>query len=357
MLNVSRPSQILKYAIHQDWNELDRIVSSDNVDWEYMLRRASANRMLYIVAKHLAGYVENRGEQIDGLNQPLLTPIIKGGEEILDHQAQAVQILKDVCEQGGVPYRIVKTGRPFPFITNDVDLLIRPEDYQKVLSLFEGWGAEVKPFKPKLQMDIYLPNLRTRLDLHSGFFWQGIANIGFELVWENPVAQEIFGVPCVVANPTAEWILVFLNLIGERMHVPWLDFLFLKRQIETANSDVILSQARQYGWVGSLVTLLSILDNLNESLYGEKLWFQQRFATVNFPKVSMPKTAGLPYLFSLRFTAKVFLERFQRQAKVSLYDMAYYGYAKLRYHWSREARVPVWGDWFNFEHRVWRYDK
>lgn len=292
--------------------------------WGRFLRLASVNRVLYFVCERIRG---EKGIDVPPAAKNNIDTVFLQGREEIGRAAQTLKLLTNVFEKAGLDFLVVKTIKEFPYVFNDIDILVRAEEYKKACKVLGKQGGVVRPYEPKRQADICLEGY-TNVDLHRGFHWQNSEYLDLDFVWRKPQKRRYQGVEFPVPSDSVRWALVVLNILFERYYISFSDFFFLKRGLVKIDAQKVISQAKKYNWDEALGGFLEILGGLEG---------HERF----------------PYILPSRYMLGVFWEGLRRKYSIKLFQMAYYTFAKIRFHLTKGRKVPVYGDWFNFERLRW----
>jgi thymidylate kinase len=128
-------------------------------------------------------------------------------ENRLESFRRSIHYMRRIIEGGGVDnYVLIKTIDDFHFIGNDIDVLVSPSDFEKVLSElkrnFESYDIrEIKYDKAKDvgKMDVF-PERGLKLDIHSYIGWGNIVFFDFKELFQFIENGKLFGINCKVLN-------------------------------------------------------------------------------------------------------------------------------------------------------------
>jgi hypothetical protein len=330
---------------------LVRNVNFERVNWNKVLRRASVNRVAYLFALNLMSMPDIPKSTSLVKNLELL---VSEGQNYIERLRATLRFISASFSNAGIPFLIVKTYKALPYVTLDVDVLVKLNDFEKAENVLRLARSKHQRDINKSQSSIFLPGL-LRIDLHKGFFWQGCSYLDSSLPWVNTRNQEICGVTCPVPSLEIELLLAIAHTIGERLHVPYLEFLFVKSASQKAHWKIITSQAEKYCWRKSLLRFVSIINMLNCKLYPLEQEPLITLDSLQSKKLGVSKpdnknSLSMPYMYPLRYTIETFRERWKFiKPYVMLSNIAYYLFATARYYYSGKLRVPIYDHWFDFE--------
>lgn len=146
----------------------------------------------------------------------------------------------------GCPYPHLLTRRVPNSPVNDLDVLVRPEDFSKVVNYFVSRGYQTSSHDqalggriPGAQINLTKPG-QTKIDLHQDFTWRKSHHLDLDLVWAK--------------TPHIDEFLVLINVIFEKTYLLQPEYQFLTGFTPT---PLFESQAEKHGWVKSYQHFLS----------------------------------------------------------------------------------------------------
>ena len=346
---VDIETRIILSGVEKSRQILDKIYPKIK-DWDRILKKASLNRVLYIFAKNLMDY--------KAISKSPLSPLTKKLELIIDESKKrliqlkkTLTFLKEISQQYSIPFLVIKTHRTLPFITLDVDILVKPNDFNNFKKLIKLPGYKEKSNNPNIQPHIKLPDMLT-IDLHRDISWGYCPYIDQDLVWEKPQKVKIEGIECLIPSIEVETIIMIIHTFRERFQLTLLEFLFLKHNHKRINWSLIVEQSRKYGWQKSLIQFILITNTINEKLYPqEKELLVKLEETQGTPsKYKFKSCLSMPHIYSLPFILSIFFRwTIKNRRPFSIYLLLYYFYALIRYKVTKGLMVPMYRHWFSFE--------
>lgn len=321
---------------------------STKLDWEKLLMKSSFNRVLYLFTRSL---LEQEELEISTPPKKNLEEIRTEGEHYLKKFSETVKFINSTLQKSSIPFLIAKTFKLRPYVTRDIDLLVKKEDLDRTLKAFENSGLKIESFKPKKQWDASGKGL-LHIDIHTGFHWQGSTFLDDTLLWSNPgrikLEEEVYPIP----NPEVEASTVILNILFENMHISLLDFLYLRNIASKVNWKQIYEQSVKYGWSGAFIIFARIFNKLIHIFYPANSKSKINLPIAN-KEMGLPSPVSMPYLFSWSQGAKILGERIFKRRYIPYHDMAYFAFAKTRFHLTRGKRVPMYHHWFSLRGLEW----
>ena len=321
---------------HSTLNEsrlLDKLINGaeiddlnpNNINWDSFLKRASTNRVLYFSVKCLVQL--NFSTEGFGL-LALLNAIATEGEVRRYRLENTLHQINRRLNGNGISYLVIKSYRPHPFVTNDVDVLVHGSDLEKAQHVLADPGMTFNWCESKIQSDIRLPDCEI-IDLHTNLHWQQSTFLDIDWVWHQPEYKEIEGVMCPVPSDEVDLCISIAHILFERGYLSLLDIDWIEQLVETYGWSGAFEQADRFGW-------------------GEST---REFSRV-FNKIQNMRVRGLislPVLYPYQSTLCAFAERWRQRGYVPWYDIFYRGFASARFRLTSGLRVPIYGHWFDFE--------
>ena len=341
---MDRYSQFLLHALTSKDAELP--------DWEnkrdywHVLRLASSNRVLYSFCKALV--------RLEGINNKpdlklLCEKILKKGDEKIAIFSSTLNRIQESFGQAEIPFLIAKTAWKLPYIFNDIDLLVKPAQYQRAVEILASLQrGKSKHWVSADDKDLFEAPDFYKIDLHYHFSWLSSTKpfVDPELAWLGTEERDLFGVKCSVPNPTFEWMVNALNLMFERFHITLNGCLTLRDSFSKIDTEIIREQATKYRWSGTLGRFIAHLNALNRTLGMEEI----EIPGVDCRPIKPSRQVGFPYIFPRNEVVRAYGEQWVRRKitdpKMLLYNLVY---SPLKSGLSRNEKVAIYGDWYPFD--------
>lgn len=333
-------------------------IDFDNVNWTRILRRASLNRVLYIFTKKLLN--NHKISKFSKLEKMLMI-ILNEGEKYIESLNKTVREIKTSLLHANIPFLIFKTYRTLPYVTLDVDILVRYKDFGKAAEALlkesiDSANSWDKLYQPKMEAHVKEAGL-LKIDLYTfqTSFWQGWDEyLDIEFIWKNPRKINFLGEEWITPSIEAELALVIVHILHERLQITLLDFLFIKDIHRNIKWNVILEQAKKYGWYNAFLRFISIINELNAKLCPEETEFliapdifEEK---VTFPTSKIGVPLSMPYVYQLPYAIELFIERFKTSSCLRVVEFSpYYFFAIIRYYLTKREKVPIYHHWFQFK--------
>jgi len=320
--------------------KIDDLPSGDTI-WDTLLEAASRNRVLYYFASQVES---NYRSCLSSVIRKKIEMIISEGNIWQERLKNTLLFIKDNFSKYNILYLIVKTKRNIPYVTYDVDVLIREEDFLKVKEILNAEGQFTKhPGKQSKNQINFFGNDLLTIDIHKDFTWQGFRYLEKDIVWKKYTNTIIASIEVPIPTSPIEFILYVAHLVYERRYITLLD---LNNLVDLSNviSDysTILEQTEQFGWKNSFLNLISILNSLSYHIYP---YFRKVLPLSTEELKISEKGFEMPYFIPSLHVLSSFKEKIVFERKIPYWDIAYYIYTTFRYHISGKKRFPYYIDW------------
>jgi hypothetical protein len=338
-MKVDLETRLILSGIENDYQMFEQ--NRKKINWRKLLEKASFNRLLY---QFVSNMLEQKEIEIPAVVMAKLQEILGEGKSRVDRLGKTLRFIDGTLGKEGIDFLIVKTFKLRPFVTNDVDVLLKKRDLERAFCAFSKNEATVDYFSAKRQWDVKKDGL-LNIDTHIGFHWQRSKFIDDDLFWENLREIKEGGVTYYTPNLEADIAAVILNLIYESSHIPLLDYLYIRDNAERLEWSVIRGMAVRYNWIGAYETFVGIFESLSDAFYHANGETKRPFPSA-VRKVRVKAPVSMPYIFSIRQGLSIFIERIVKAKYFPWHDIAYFVFAKTRWLLTRGRRIPMYYHWF-----------
>jgi len=316
----------------------------DQLDFEKILVIASNNRILKVFVDNL---LESKVHLLRA-EKKVLSDISLEGDKLLDALGDTIKLLDAVFSKNNIDYLIVKTYKYLDYVTFDVDVLVKYDDFFLAQNALSENGVDITPHPGKNTQGLHQRNCfkkgLLKIDLHRKFYWLGIDHIDDDFLWKNTRKETIGGFICPIPSVEVDFLLHNKQLIFERRYITFLDFIAIKLSIQDKDSRVnwkiIEEMVVNYKWQNGFYKLMAHLNLVNYLLYDETNLFPTK---KKLPKL---KQLTLPYIYPLSDDLAVFAEIIVKHRKVPFIGLVHYVYSWLRY--KVNSRFPFYDHWYRF---------
>lgn len=188
-------------------------------------------------------------------------------------------------------YIMLKTYKTYPYVTWDIDVLVR--DVEAAANMMAGKGFEIcrgEPAKPSCHREGLLV-----IGLHSRASWHSGQLIDDELPWQNPRLVRYDGIEVFIPNYEADFLSFIAHTNFENYHLILGDLLYIYRLAGEVNWDTVQEQVTKYGWRDSFIKTIAIANGLHRALYHQPCPVEQVVPSV------MEVKPRLPFLYPHRY--------------------------------------------------------
>ena len=143
---------------------------------------------------------------------------------------------------------------------DDLDVLIRPNDFKKSIELLKTKGYQCSSHDQALggriagmQINLTKPK-RIKIDLHQDFTWRKKRYMNIEKIWLNSRQNRI--------DSTWDAFLIMVNVIFEKTYFMPTDFeLFINHWGDIKKSQEFTEQTIQYNWNATFINFVKWIEN------------------------------------------------------------------------------------------------
>ena len=323
-----------------DFLILNQKSESINLDFlPIFLKKASLNRVLYETSRKVL-LESNRLPEISKVSESHLRLVVQEGEKYLKMLRETLFFINNHLSE--YPFLIVKTFKNHHYITYDVDVLVKPEDFLKISRHMSKFTEIHSHPGGKIRKQIYLKGQKLlKIDLHQGFFWYGGQYLDQEEVWRNIRKISYEGQEVPIPSREVEVLINLAHLLMERRYITLLDFWYLYEEFKKGiDRTFIFNQAKKYGWEEGLKFCLGALETISRTYSLKGNLFSKNL--IKREKVD------LPFFFNVGEVLKIFLERWRKAKVFSFFEFYYFFFVYGRYGLSGKRRLPYYLEWFDF---------
>jgi len=149
---------------------------------------------------------------------------------------RSIQALKNLFTDIKIrDYALIKTFDEFGWIGNDIDVLISPLDFKKILgnkdAVNKTFVEEVRHNKWDIgKMDIFIKN-GLKLDIHSYIGWRNVAFLNhMQILKENFIQKKrMFDEDCVIVKDEINSVIIAITHVFEKGFMTLDEYLFLRK--------------------------------------------------------------------------------------------------------------------------------
>ena len=208
--------------------------------------------------------------------------------KLADSVAQVNRLL------GDMPYALVKTYRPFPYHTHDLDILV--EDTNAVGRIVTATGIPWDDI-PRGSVQVEEPQW-----LHLEFYERALPGsiqvVDDDLTLRNSVPMTIEGVPTFVASPEMETLTLLADAVLRLYELKLGDMVYIYTLAEQTDWHLLEQQAGRHGWREPFLDIVGVLNGYHRAVYGSASPVESLIKHVR----AVPATA--PYVTGWRDTAR-----------------------------------------------------
>ena len=321
--------------------------------WYDLLEQAAQNRLLYATSHAIL-----RLDPLPVSLRPALQRVVDSGEAWQARLKATLQFVVGTFQNHGIAALIVRTAQAVPYVTFDVDVLVRPSDFQKAVAVLQEQGATITSHDTSLggrrrgaQVNVRKNGLLT-IDLHQDFTWQHRSYMDEEYVWKAPSISEIQGVMVPTPRPEAALLIALAHLACESFYLTLNDLLQLRPFLARIEDPASMAtQVARHGWTQGYGRIVRLWDTLSRSVLP---WSESTLPAhrLQMPPSAVESNASCPAWLPWGDVTAVFLEPLWHRRAIDVTALAYAGYCRIRQCVPRSnqrgaRRWPYYDNWFN----------
>lgn len=292
---MTSPEMNLILALTGDIYKQPEVPFPDKINWEKFRRLASLNKVLYYTT---AKVVENKPLSLKlQIPQSLIaSEIIMKNKRV--KLCRTLKVANNVLEHE--PHLLLKTYRGYPFISHDVDFLVK--DLEKARRLFEKSGFTVHLLWDRRSFYIVKEGL-LEIEVYDKISPGSLILVDEKLPWYGYREALVEGVKTRLLSVEAD-ILTYLTDTNFRTYEMSLgDVLYIYKLSTEADWGMIAEQANKYGWLIPFNNTVAVLNSLHLKLFKKHSPIEQHF------KFKANVSLDLPYIPPLSQVVKALMEK------------------------------------------------
>ncbi len=207
--------------------------------------------------------------------------------ELLEGSKAGPSVEKMKSLVADTPYVLVKTYRPFPYFTHDLDILV--DDPLEIGARITAEGIPWEQFSPGIA-EIEEPQW-----LHLEFYFElveGIDCLDRGLILDSPRPVVWGGVSALAANPTIEVATLIADCAFRLYELKFGDMVYIYTLAGQTDWDLLTAQASKHGWYEALVRIVGMLNAVHRNVYASASPIEPFFNAVGNPPRSLPYVQG-----------------------------------------------------------------
>jgi len=236
---------------------------------------------------------------------------------------KSIILLNNISRDNGINYVWIKSCNPIPHIPRDIDILIHNEDKARLMIALEKEGL-IKEQPSKVQILLEKKGL-LRIDIYTDICYFSVKFLNEDFLWSSVVRDEVFEIEYPNLNNEANFLLCLVHSLFGHRSMSLLDFLHMKRLINTVDIDVCREKATQNRWGKVFDLYLNEFHDIYQRIY-------MKHESISFPFIYNTKfvlrcvteinSLNLKGCTKMAFTISLGLDRLRASKKnTALYKM------------------------------------
>ena len=215
-------------------------------------------------------------------------------------------------ENQNIEYLLTRFNRKATSEPDDLDILVRKRDFQKVIRLLnkvgyqsfshdQALGGRIKGMQKNL-----VKKDRIKIDLHQDFTWRKTRYLDLHFIWNKMETHKIDGINFLQPQVEIDAFIILINTIFEKTYINKSDFTYIKDYLPLIiNNTIFDEQAKKYGW--------------SKTYHLFKKWYLS--SKMNSTPIFLP-------VYLIIFS---YIEKFVKDKKIDLISFMYYVFFRIRF--------------------------
>lgn len=295
-------------------------VLPENVDWRKVLEVASRNRTLYCaITRLLRMGLTARGDLELSKEMSVLAEIGRLSLRVLKATLDALNSILDKED-----FLLVKTYKAYPYVTADVDILVRNLKEVSVALQRSGFSLQrAERHKVDAKKDHLL-----RVSIHERISWGFLTVLDDEVMWNGSREGDIGGSKVMLPSVEGDLLSHFAHVAFELYHITLGDLLYMCRLSKEANLEVVVQQAQTHSWAESLERVISVVNGLHRYLFGSESPIEPAAPIITNMELR------LPFVYPPHYVVQAFAEK--GMLRPLAWELPFYLYRRVRMHLVQE---------------------
>ena len=222
----------------------ERNLLSDPVFWEI----ARENKVSYALASKLESFAE-------ATRLAEVSSMIEESTRSFRELRSTLAFVSRLFSNEDMKFMVIKTFKGIYFPTEDIDILVRAEDYSRATRILVRAGASTfdRRFRAFQVLGLGEPDfslsLPLKVDVYSGLPWRNFNAISEDFLWESVRQVNIAGITCEAPNPEADVLVLLASALFTDRKLTLADMLYFGSLYENGlDLSRMLEETSSKGW-------------------------------------------------------------------------------------------------------------
>jgi len=297
---VEEPSPELSFLLllTSDMYKKPKLQHPKRVDLNSFVRLASENKILHYA---LTKVIEDNCLGMKSGARDLLVRLKKNEDRKLLKLQKTIEALDEILE--GEEYLLLNTYKYYPYVTHDVDIVVKDLRRVKKLMRSAGFTFIAEHQYPRMPGIQYRKEDLLVADISERIAWGSISVMDNELLWEEDRKVAIGDVEVRLPSIEGELLYIIAHMNFQFYKITLFDMFLIYRWATMANWALMSMQANKYGWFGAFYDTISILNGFHRTLYDEPCPMEKVIPSVAQTQIQ------LPYIPSCSHVVRALMEK------------------------------------------------
>ena len=258
----------------------------EQMDWNDLFQISSDNKVLL----HIARTIRNQKEiTLNAKAINFLDLVQKKDEAHHKKLRKTLEIVNNVL--GDNNYVLLKTFRNYPYLTHDVDILVK--DFNKAKNLFrnKGFSSEL-PWYELIEFSTHKKGL-LEIEVYDKFGYGSMKLIDSDFLWKKRRNVKIEGINTWTPSPEGDILSLIARMNFQMYKIGLGDILYIFTCSKEADWTSMIYQTKKYKWYKSFSKSISVLNMIHRELFGKPAITEKKFGLT---KIQF----NLPYIVTMQ---------------------------------------------------------
>jgi len=280
----------------------------DLIDIEKFIKISLSNNLLYYSAEEILkrpALSEQLRDRFQG--------VISSGKNALQEIGRSINEVKAHISD----YAIIKTYRgDFMRIGNDIDVLVREGDFDKIEKKFLARGYQIESNSREEKSVGLLRAGQKKIHLHAAVSWCKSSFLDKELPLANLRRVSYNSNEIAIPEVNADALIYLAHMNFEPLLFTYAELLYLFRLLPEVDLGFIFNQASKFHWSNTLHRTINLINSLHYFLYGVECIKKERPKLITFKRIRFPYVFSRSHLIRACIEKGLFLYPLKRISKV-----------------------------------------
>ncbi len=222
-------------------------------------------------------FIKNKNSQYSSFyNLKEFRNKIEEEKRMFENWAREYSMVNEIFLQHGIEHILMKSDGHFPYLDDNLDIIVKPENITQAQSILEDLGyIEVttsrEPYKSLFVK--FPPNgLFYDIHLHQSIAWH-VPFIDDQYIWAKSIASKCENLNFYVFSPDVMALMNIAHIIYENHSITLPEVIGISVHLRNLTNkwEYLKGMAKQRGWLEGLYCGIFLIARIEEKIYGNTL--------------------------------------------------------------------------------------